>query len=106
MRTVIDVLDDGGLAQPDFPQHQFDVTVGSPITSCQRFTGTWLVISSDPRSQRSFDDLEQIAALLGIERFRAPIVDDQQAESRCSCNGDQWQGMRIPVIVIGHSSRR
>ena len=27
--------------------------VGSPITSCQRLTGTWLVISSDPRSQRS-----------------------------------------------------
>src|SRR4029077_2318933 len=25
------------------------------------------------------DDLEQIAALLGIERFRPPIVDDQQA---------------------------
>src|SRR6516165_7389633 len=27
------------------------------------------------------DDLEQIAALLGIERFRAPIVDDQQADA-------------------------
>src|SRR6266566_4480791 len=25
------------------------------------------------------DDLEQIAALLGIERFRPPIIDDQQA---------------------------
>jgi hypothetical protein len=25
------------------------------------------------------DDLEQIAALLGVERFRPPIVDDQQA---------------------------
>jgi hypothetical protein len=24
--------------------------VGSPITSCQRLTGTWLVISSEPRS--------------------------------------------------------
>ena len=25
------------------------------------------------------DDLEQIAALLGVERFRPPIIDDQQA---------------------------
>jgi len=25
------------------------------------------------------DDLEQIAALVGVERFRPPIIDDQQA---------------------------
>jgi hypothetical protein len=49
--------------------------VGSPITSCQRLAGTWLVISSEP----VVDDLEQIAPLPGVERLRPPIVDDQQA---------------------------
>ena len=28
------------------------------------------------------DDLEQVAALLRIERFRPPIIDDQEAGSR------------------------
>jgi hypothetical protein len=27
------------------------------------------------------DDLEQIAAMLGIERLRAPIIDDQQPDA-------------------------
>ncbi len=55
--------------------------VGSPITSCQRLTGTWLVIKQRAAIVAAVDDLEQIAALLGVERLRSPIVDDQQSDA-------------------------
>ena len=39
--------------------------VGSPMTSCQVSTGSWLVISVEPRAVAVLDDLHQIAPLVG-----------------------------------------
>ena len=55
--------------------------VGSPMISCQRSTGTWLVIEDGAGVVSVLDDLHQIAALLGGQRLRSPIVEDQQIDA-------------------------
>ena len=37
----------------------------TPIRSCQRSTGTWLVMMSEPLRSAILDDFEQIARLIG-----------------------------------------
>src|SRR5271156_4577575 len=68
-------------------------SVGTPIRSGQRSTGTW-------DDERAFvvailDDFEQIARLIGRERFGAPIIENQQFDAR---QGAQEPGVaRIPM---------
>src|SRR6202167_2604911 len=70
-------------------------SVGMPIRSCQRSTGTWLVMMSEPLSVAILDDFEQIARLIGRERFGAPIIENQQFDAR---QGAQEPGVaRIPM---------
>ena len=46
--------------------------VGSPIRSCQRSTGIWLVMRVAPRPWRSSTISEHVVSLLGPEGVRAP----------------------------------
>ena len=56
-------------------------SVGIPIMSCQRSTGTWLVMMRRSLIIAVFDDFEEIARLLGREGFRPPIVEDEQFDA-------------------------
>ena len=52
--------------------------VGSPISSCQCSTGSWLVTMVERASVAVVHDLQQVAPLLGGERREAPVVEDQE----------------------------
>ena len=54
--------------------------VGLPMISYQRSTGSWLVTMERARLVAILDDLEQIAALLGVERLGSPVVEDEQID--------------------------
>src|SRR5689334_2161697 len=51
------------------------------------------------------DDLEQIAALLGIERLRSPIVDDQQADAFERCQHPRQPAFAARLGEIGEQAR-
>ena len=55
--------------------------VGSPMTSCQCSTGTWLVTMVDAAAVAVVDDFEQIAALFGGQRGEPPVVEDEQLDA-------------------------
>ena len=54
--------------------------VGLPMISCQRSTGNWLVMMVERASIAVLDDLQKIAALVGVERLRAPVIKNEQIE--------------------------
>jgi hypothetical protein len=64
--------------------------VGFPRISYQRFDGSWLVTIIERDFVSILDDFEQIAALVGIQRFRSPVVQDQQIKS---CDRPQQLGV-------------
>ena len=70
--------------------------VGLPTISYQRSIGIWLVIISEPFVVAVLDDLQQIALLLGGQRFRTPVVDDQQTGALQRCQ-HAWQ----PALATG-----
>jgi hypothetical protein len=51
--------------------------VGSPTTSYKRSKGSWLVIKEGALIVAIINNLEEISALLVIERFGSPIVNNQ-----------------------------
>ncbi len=55
--------------------------VGSPMTSCQQLA--WDLAGDQQRASivAVVDDLVEVATLLGFERLRPPIVDDQQPDA-------------------------
>ena len=52
------------------------------------------VISSEPRVVAVADDIEQIAALLGVERLRPPMRDDRRGSTSAGRNSASGE---IPV---------
>ena len=54
--------------------------LGSPMTACQSPAGSWLAMSVEARSARSFDDLGEVAPLGVAQRREHPVVDGEQVE--------------------------
>src|SRR5262249_901623 len=68
--------------------------VGSPISSCQPVTGTWVVRSVEARSL--LEDLEHVLALDARERGQAPVADHQQVGL-----GQPCEQARIGAVAAG-----
>ncbi len=75
-------------------------SVGSPMTSCQCSTGTWLVTMVERAAVAIVDDFEQVAALLGGQRGEPPIVEDEQVDA-----GDAGQQASVAAVAAGERER-
>jgi hypothetical protein len=52
--------------------------VGSPINSCHLSTGIWPGDDRRASPVAFFEDFEEVVASGGIERIKAPIIEDEQ----------------------------
>jgi hypothetical protein len=71
--------------------------MGSPIMSCHWATGSWAVISVDFAPVALFEDFQEIEALLIIERVGAPVVEDEQLDTR-ELVDEAWEA----TVEAGH----
>jgi hypothetical protein len=80
-------------------------SVGSPITSCQVATGSWLVIRIEARPCRSSTISHEVAPLAGGEAVGSPVVEyeeidpDQHSEQLCEA------AVAVSEIEIGEQAR-
>ncbi len=79
-------------------------SVGSAITSCHEDTGSWLVISSEPRLA-VLDDLHEVAALAGGEAIRPPIVEDKEIDLDQHPEQPREAAVAVGEIEVGEQAR-